>query len=464
MTPKSPAQSCSLGAVSVRSAGARGDGLTLDTAAAQTLIDRCGEAGGGVVRFPPGTYLSGTLRMRSNVGLHLDAGARLLAAPNLEAFAEVCKTPHGNHPGRIHALLWAEGVENVVVQGAGVIDGGRPGPLTIPESAALTFRPTLVFYRNCRNVRFLDVTLANSDMWTLHLQRCVDVMVRGVTIRNNPRRINSDGIDPDGCRNVVISDCAIVAGDDCICIKSTEGDPCENIVVSNCVLSTTCAALKIGTEALGPIRNVAFNNCVIHNTNVALALYMKDGSVYENMLFSNMVIESSNQFPILVDNTPRDYRAPTRGRVRNIAFENLVVSSPGRCCVEGLPDAPIENIAFRNVTWNATGPLLTEKIRKPAGSRRTVRDPNAVEHIGRPYHFVAVNVEDLEVSGFRLYDRVPPGGGSPARGFCYLKNVRRAVLERLRILPPGAGVEPLQCADCSDVRHDASLQSAANEG
>lgn len=442
------------GAHNVRAAGVIGDGVAVDSPAIQSAIDRVAAAGGGVVRFPAGTYLCGTLVMRSNVGLWLDVGARILAAQEIGPFAEVCKTPHGNHPGQIHALLWAQGVENVTIDGPGVIDGGRPGPLTIPESTALAFRPTLVFYRDCRNVKFLNVTMTNSDMWTLHLQRCVDVMIRGVTIRNNPRRINSDGIDPDGCRNVVISDCNIVAGDDCICIKSTEGDPCENITVANCVLSTTCAALKIGTEALGPICNVTFTNCVIHDTNVALALYMKDGSTYENMIFSNMIIESSNQVSILVDNTPRYYKTPTKGRIRSIAFENIIVSSPGRCYVEGLPDAPIENLSFRNVTWNVTGPLATDNVRKPAGSRRTERDPDAVNHIARPYQLAAVNVEDLEISGFRVYDRTGESGGSAARGHFYLNNVRRAVVEKVRPIPPPAGVDPTLCVACEDVRVD----------
>ena len=84
------------------------------------------------------------------------------------------------------------------------------------------------------------------------------------------------------------------------------------------------------TSPLGDIRNIAFNNCVIHDTNVALALYMKDGSTYENMVFSNMIIESSNQVPIFVDNTPRYYREPKKGKVRAIAFENIIVTSPGR--------------------------------------------------------------------------------------------------------------------------------------
>lgn len=436
----------------VRNGGAKGDGVTLDQAALQAVVDRCAAAGGGTVRVPAGAYLIGTVELRSNVCVHLDMGARLLAADRPECFPEISKTPHGNLPGQIQAVLWADNAENITVSGSGTVDGGHPEALSSAAAVNVRFRPALVFFRNCRNVKFLDVTLQHSSLWTLHLQRCVDVMVRGVTIRNNPHRINADGIDPDGCRNVIISDCNIIAGDDAICIKSTEGDPCENIVVSNCVLSTTCAALKIGTEALGDIRNITFTNCVIHDTNVALALYMKDGSTYENMIFSNMIIESRNQFPILVDVTPRYYREPRQGRIRSIVFENVMVSSPGRCQIEGLPDMPIENLTLRNITWNVTGPLQTGNVRKPAGARRTERDPDAPNHAANPYQFVAAHVRDLEVSNVKLYDRRTDADTDASRGLIHLHDVRGATLERLSSkLPVPAGLPPIGTVDCADV-------------
>ncbi|HHT36025.1 MAG TPA: glycoside hydrolase family 28 protein, partial [Firmicutes bacterium] len=99
----------------------------------------------------------------------------------------------------------------------------------------------------------------------------------------NQQQINTDGIDPDGCRNVTISDCKITTGDDSIVIKSTEGDLSENITVTNCILSSRHAALKLGTEAIGDVKNITFSNCVIRS-NVGLALYMKDGSNYENII------------------------------------------------------------------------------------------------------------------------------------------------------------------------------------
>ena len=434
----------------VRDYGARGEGATLDRDAIQSAIDACNAAGGGAVRVPAGTYLTGSLQVKSGVCLHLEAGARLLSNERPEDFRELCKTPYGNLPGQIQALLWADKAENVSVTGQGIVDGAHPEALSSADAVGMTFRPALIFFRECRNVKFLDVTLQNSSLWTLHLQHCEDVLIHGVSIFNNPHRINSDGIDPDGCRNVIISDCNIRAGDDAICIKSTEGRVCENITVTNCVLSTTCAALKIGTEALGDIRNITFSNCVIYDTNVALALYMKDGSTYENMIFSNMVIESSNQYPILVDVTPRYFKEPRKGKIRSIVFENVMVSSPGRCYVEGLPDRPIENLTFRNITWNVTGPLALENARKPAGARRTERDPAAPNYAVQPYQLVAAHVDDLEVSNFKVYDRRTPA--APDRGEFYLHGVHHARLQRIARWASPAGVEPVRQDECEDVK------------
>ncbi|TBL71603.1 glycoside hydrolase family 28 protein [Paenibacillus thalictri] len=421
----------------VKQFGAAGDGQTLDHGAIQSAIDECSRSGGGTVVLPGGTYLCGTIHLRSNVCLHLEMGAVILGAGDGALYPEICKTPYGNLPGQIQALIWADGVENVSITGEGTIDGGGASPLPPAVAAGVKFRPALVFYRDCKNVKFLDVTLQYSCFWTLHLMRCEEVMVRGVTILANMERINTDGIDPDGCRNMIISDCNIQTGDDCIVIKSTEGDPCENITVANCILSSRHAALKIGTEAVGPIRNVTFNNCIIHHTDVALALYMKDGSIYENMVFSNMVIEARNEFPILLDVTPRYYKEPKIGRIRNVTFDNVTVTGQGRCYIEGVPGQPIENVRFRNVTWNVTGPCRLDQPSKPPGARRVEIDPQRVNYAVHPYQFIAAYVDGLLLRDIRI--RHESAEGLPDRGGLYAEQVRGVIVEHLDAPP---GLEP----------------------
>ncbi|SFM17567.1 Glycosyl hydrolases family 28 [Paenibacillus sp. 1_12] len=425
----------------VKHFGAIGDGSTLDHKAIQSAIDDCSRNGGGMVLVPQGAYLCGTIQIRSNVCLHLEMGAIIRGADNPALFPEICKTPYGNLPGQIQALIWADGVDNVSITGQGIIDGGGASPLPPSAAAEVKFRPALVFYRDCKNVKFLDVTLQYSCFWTLHLMRCEDVMVRGLTILADMNRINTDGIDPDGCKNVIISDCNIKTGDDCIVIKSTEGDLCENITVTNCILSSRHAALKIGTEATGSVRNITFNNCIIYNTDVALALYMKDGSVYENMVFSNMVIEARNEFPIILDITPRYYKEPKIGRIRNITFDNITVTAKGRCYIEGIPEQPIENIRFRNIIWNVSGPCNLANTTKPPGARRVEIDPDRLNHALHPYQFIAVNVDGLLLSDIRIQQE--QSDSIPDRGRLYADHVRDLTVERMDSFEVPAGIDPI---------------------
>lgn len=436
----------------IRNFGAVGDGSNIDHPFIQQAIDACAKDGGGKVVCPSGVYLCGTIRLKSNVNLHLEHSSKLLAIDDESFFPEICKTPYGNLPGQIQALVWADNVDNVSITGTGLIDGGHPEALNIADAAEIKFRPALVFYCGCRDIKFIDVTLRNSSFWTLHLQDCDNVQVRGVSIFNNKHRINADGIDPDGCRNVLISDCHIECGDDSICIKSTEGQVCENISVANCILSTTCAALKLGTEAIGDIRNITFSNCVIYDSNVALSMYMKDGSTYENVLFSNIVVESKNQYPILLDVTPRYYRNPKKGRIRSVVFDNIIVNSPGRCFIEGLPDKPIENITFTNLTWNVTGELKTENARKPAGARRTEHDPEAINYACNPYQFTVANVDGFTIKNFRIYNHKNNGNDLSDRGVFYANKVTGGKLEIPANWQQSGKIKTIKKNRCKDLK------------
>lgn len=403
----------------VKDFGAIGDSSCLEHEAMQKALDTCSRNGGGTVLVPAGTYLCGTIELRSNVNFYLEMGAKILAAKEAAHFPEICKTPFGNLPGQIQSLLLADDVENVTVSGEGIIDGGKNEPLTGDDSVNETFRPALIFGRDCRNIKFLDVTMQWSSFWTLHLLRCNDVVVRGVRIIANQQRINTDGIDPDGCCNVIISDCNITTGDDSIVLKSTEGDLSENVTVTNCILNSRHAALKIGTEAIGDVKNITFSNCVIRS-NVGLALYMKDGSNYENIIFSNVTMDVTNNFPLVMDITPRYYREPRIGKIRNIVFDNIIVNGRGRCYIEGVEHKPIENISFNNITWNISGPCKIEDAIKPVGARRVELDPNGTNYAVNPHQFIAVNVKDICFNGLRLYDLT--GQELDKRGLYYIAN------------------------------------------
>ena len=256
-------------AFNVRDHGAKGDGRANDRAALQSALDACAKAGGGTVRVPPGDYLSGALRMASGVTLHLEAGATLWASTNKSDYAGVSERHFLAAEGAQHLALAGRGV----IHGQGTADyGARWGVPKKPE-----FRAGILLFTDCRDVTVRDVTILYSDAWTLHFKRCENVTVEDVTIRNNYRRLNSDGIDPNSCRRVRIARCRISAGVDCIVLKSTEAYPCEDVTVTDCFLESAASELKLGTESHGDFRDNRFANCVISNSPTGIGFCLKIG-------------------------------------------------------------------------------------------------------------------------------------------------------------------------------------------
>src|SRR5215211_7535835 len=222
-------------AIDVTQHGAVGNGQTCATAALQRAIDHAASRGGGRVVVPAGRYVTGTLWLRSNIELHLEPGAVLLGSQNVDDFPVWSPAWEGV---KSHApLIGGEGLTNVSITGRGTIDGRGQHWWERMRQLDL-FRPRLIRLVDSRNVLVEGVTLTNSPAWTLNPLACDGVTVRGITILNPPDSPNTDGINPDSCRNVHVSDCHIDVGDDCVTIKSgseTDGRrqyrPCENITI-----------------------------------------------------------------------------------------------------------------------------------------------------------------------------------------------------------------------------------------
>ncbi len=239
-----------------------------------------------------------------------------------------------NLPGRIQALLWGEGCSDLTIEGPGIIDGGHPEALSGKDAQGLSFRPALALLRGCRRLRLEGRTLRDRAFWTLHLERCEDVLLTALHVRSNARRINADGIDPDGCRGVRILNCTVDTGDDAVVLKSTEGDPCEDIVIEDCDLRSGCAACKLGTESLGPIRRVTIRRCRMRSPDRALALHLKDGGSFEAVTVEDCHLDADGQFPLLIDVSRRHPDQGHPGRIRGVRLARLTVRSPGRLLVD----------------------------------------------------------------------------------------------------------------------------------
>lgn len=352
-------------AYNARAYGAAGDGVRLDTQAIQGAIDACADAGGGTVWVPAGRYLTGTLRLKSRVDLHLDSGAVLLGSTNLDDYPSI-SGEYRSYTDKytVKSLIYAENAEGIALTGKGAIDG---------QGAAFAgeykVRPYLIRLVRCQDVTMRDVTLRNGAMWTVHFLACDAVHANGVIIRSRCNK-NNDGFDIDSCRNVRISDCDISSGDDAIVLKSTSPRPCENVAISNCVLSTACNALKMGTESNGGFHQVAISNCVIYDTEIAgIALEMVDGGTMEGIAISNISMRNVNG-PLFVrlGNRARPHQPdapkPGMGRMRDITITNIEATGANAigCSITGLPDHPVENVRLENIRLRFEGGGTSDQV------------------------------------------------------------------------------------------------------
>lgn len=368
----------------VLSFGALGDGFHNDTCSIQAAIDACHHHGGGRVVLPGGhTYRSGALVLRSHVELHLEMGAVLKGSDRLEdyrLFGSGTSSPTKRSvPSYVnceyngaptHYFLYAKDCENIAITGLGKIDGNEEifyGEVTKWHIEGIFYpRAPLLFLENIRQLTIHQVTLANSAFWTVHMVGCKDVLIDGIRILNNLRMANCDGIDPDHCQNVRISNCHIECADDCIVFKNTaaamEYGPCENITVTNCTLTSSSAAIKFGSESEALFRNILIENCVISRTNRGISLQLRDPGSIENVLFHNIAIQTrlfrkevfwGAAEPIAITCIPRKPETQV-GTIRNIRFSNISCDGENGILLYATHPSAISNISFANVSVRLT--------------------------------------------------------------------------------------------------------------
>ena len=349
----------------VRDFGAIGDGMTKDTAAVQNAIDA-----GGMVYFPPGTYLCGTLYLKSHGGLHLDAGAVLLASPdkedyNADDFCVQNSFSVKEQSSGAHFIVALEQV-NVTIEGAGRIDGNRKAFYDTPEDRTKTcsfdikWRPgQMIYFCECTNVRVQNVEMYHAPYWTCFFHGCENVQVSGIRIYNHPHTRNGDGLDIDCCRCVTVSDCIIDSGDDCITLRGNDRKlktkrVCEYVTITNCVLRTVCDAIRIGVGA-GIIRNVTISNCIIHDTGMGITLCSKYGPVagtlLENIQFENIRINA--KLPIsLLTNAWGNGHGPATQPIRDISFRHIRGQGCSTIRIIGHSEGDIHDISFSDVMFD----------------------------------------------------------------------------------------------------------------
>jgi len=359
--------------------GATGDGHTLDTAALQAAIDACAGQGGSVW-VPPGNYRTGSLFLRSNLCLHLDAGATLLGSQSPADYPVIESRWEGTHQLTYAPLITGQNLENIAITGRGVIDGCGETWWQAFSTRTLAYpRPRLVSFSDCRNVLVEGITATNSPAWTINPVRCENVNIRGLTIINPPNSPNTDGINPDSCRLVRISDCYVSVGDDCITIKAGTQDErphlraaCRDITITNCTLERGHGGVVIGSEMSGDVQNVVISNCVLIGTDRGIRLKSRRGrgGTVQDIRVDNLVMDgvlcpfTMNLYyhcngakgdRSVSDKNPRpvDDSTPTFRRIHfsNISAVDIKIAA---AFLYGLAEMPLEDISFSNVSLSVS--------------------------------------------------------------------------------------------------------------
>ncbi len=369
------------GVYNVKDFGAVGDGKADDAIAIQKAIDACNAEGGGQVYFPPShVFMASPFNLKSNIDFHVSAGARVLANPDEKVYT---KSAFRQNPGEGTIWIGGENIKNLTISGTGHIDGNGVSFMgaeledsyVLKPFTVLDPRPHVLTIIGGENIRIKDLHIGNSAYWTVHLVGCNDVVISGITLLNDLKVRNSDGIDLDHSKNVRIRDCYIESGDDCICLKNRrefeEFGRCENITVTNCTMTSRSCAIKIGSENMDTIRQVVFNNCIIKKSNRGVGIQNRDEGVVSDVVFSNMIIEShlfsdvwwGKAEPIYVtayrrasgNHKDANWRFPkgaTEGRVgqvKNIFFTNIKCTSENGIYVSGESADKVSNIVFDGV-------------------------------------------------------------------------------------------------------------------
>jgi hypothetical protein len=380
--------------------GLVGDGVTMNTTPFQTLIDTTSKNGGGTLFFPPGEFMTGTFRIKDNINIYLSPGATVWGSKNRSDYSQGC-------------LVYAEDAKNISITGMGTINGNgksfweqfKNKKLSEEQMRQKMWRPgNMMTFVRCNNLVLDSITVANSPAWTIRPIDCERVTIHGISILNGifeEDGPNTDGINPDGCSKVRISDCYIQCGDDCIVLKITnlsKTKVCRDVVVTNCVVTTTETGLKIGTETYGEFRNITFSNCVVHDSGGGFGLLMRDGGLIDGMVVSNISVDcnrSQNGQGIYIWSHRRTDTTPW-GMIKNVIISDMTIKGGGGIFIDGAKERHIEGLTLENIRINVTGGRNTKYHENPP-------HPFTVfGHRVAPYDIFCRYVDDLKLRNIRL--------------------------------------------------------------
>lgn len=380
--------------------GAVGDGKTLNTEAFDKAIAACGKSGGGRVVVPIGNFYTGAIHLKSNINLHLADSAKITFSVDPVHYPKVFGRWEGMELINYSALIYAYGQRNIAITGNGTLDGnatdkdwydwnaGRPSKQVKardllhemnrkqinPKKRVFGdgdyLRPNFIQLYSCNNILISGVKMINSPMWNVNPVLCENVTMENMKIIAHGS--NTDGINPESCKNVLISNCYFDTGDDCIAIKSGRdqdgrriGRPAENHIIENCEMKDGHGGVVIGSEISGGARNIFAINCIMDSPNLDRILRLKTsssrGGIIENVFMKDIKVGAYRDAAVTCNmfyEKPGDFMPV----IRNIWVENVDVEKGGAygIFVNAYKDSPVENL--RIVNCNIRGVKTPMKI------------------------------------------------------------------------------------------------------
>jgi len=381
--------------------GAREDRDCTDAFA--SAIAACNAAGGGRVLVPDGTWQTGAIHLKSNVNLHLADHATIAFDRDSQRYPIVRTFWEGNEAMNYSPFVYAFGEENIAITGKGTLDGqadpdhwwnwGRLARTsgarerlhtmaeagTPPEQRAMGegayLRPNFIQPFRCRNILLEGFTLLRSPMWQLHPLQSSNITVRGLTIdADGP---NTDGCDPEMCRDLLIEDCKFNTGDDCIAIKAGRNAdgrrvamPTENVVIRQCEMKNGHGGVTLGSEISAGVRNVFVEDCHMDSPKLDYALRFKDnamrGGLLEHFRARRITVGQVGKAVLNIDfNYEEGAKGPFTPVVRDVLVEKLAMSGPAPkvADLQGFDNARIENIVLRDCSFSGVaGPSIVKNV------------------------------------------------------------------------------------------------------
>jgi polygalacturonase len=375
--------------------GAKNDSSKLATKSIADAVAAAAKAGGGTIYFPAGKYLTGPIHLKSNITIHIDAGAELHFSDNFDDYLPMVQSRYeGVDVMSFSPLFYAYKAENIAITGRGTINGhgqkwwnyaltfyknqternkyqllfdSLNKDMLLPDDPTQMkrgfLRPPFIQPLYCKNVLIEGITITNSPFWTVTPEFCENVTIKAVTI-NNPPSPNTDGINPSSCRYVHISDCHISVGDDCITIKSgkdapgrTKATPAENYTITNCTMLSGHGGVVIGSEMSGDVKKITISNCIFDGTDrgIRIKTTRGRGGVVEDIRVDNIIMKNIKAQAIVLDmeysKTQPELVSERTPKFRNIRLSNITAYTKQAMYINGLDEMPVSEISLNDCVF-----------------------------------------------------------------------------------------------------------------